>query len=56
MTLFHEEGVSPTIRLEVTEVQTVVGFVAAEIGVSILPGSTRWQFARTGRLVDWDWM
>ncbi|WP_067620928.1 LysR family transcriptional regulator [Alicyclobacillus acidiphilus] len=41
VTLFHEAGVSPSIRLEVTEVQTVVGLVGAEIGVSILPGSTQ---------------
>ncbi len=41
VTLIYAEGFSPSIRLEVTEVQTVVGLVAAEMGVSILPRSTQ---------------
>ncbi|MCL6454229.1 MAG: LysR family transcriptional regulator [Alicyclobacillus sp.] len=39
--LSRAAGFQPQVRLEVTEVQTAVGLVAAGLGVSILPGSTQ---------------
>ncbi|WP_268758110.1 LysR family substrate-binding domain-containing protein [Alicyclobacillus vulcanalis] len=40
MTLARTLGFEPRVRLEVTEVQTAVGLVAAGLGVSIVPSAT----------------
>ncbi|KRW90796.1 LysR family transcriptional regulator [Alicyclobacillus tengchongensis] len=51
VTLCRAAGFGPTIRLEVTEVQTAVGLVAAGMGVSILPKATQNVHAREVRYV-----
>ncbi|GMA58331.1 hypothetical protein GCM10025858_28340 [Alicyclobacillus sacchari] len=52
VTLCRAAGFGPTIRLEVTEVQTAVGLVAAGMGVSILPKATQNVHARDVRYVS----
>jgi LysR family transcriptional regulator, benzoate and cis,cis-muconate-responsive activator of ben and cat genes len=41
LSLFHDEGMTPTIAHEVRELQIAIGLVAAEEGVCVLPESVR---------------
>lgn len=41
LSLFHSRGLAPTIAQEVNEVQTVLGLVAAGVGVSLVPRSVQ---------------
>lgn len=48
----HEAGFSPIIRQHVKEIQTIIGLVAAGLGVSIVPSSTENIQARDVMYVD----
>jgi DNA-binding transcriptional LysR family regulator len=41
LSLFHDNGLTPEAVLEVSELQTAIGLIAAEEGISIIPESVR---------------
>ncbi len=54
ITLARTLGFEPRVRLEVTEVQTAVGLVAAGLGVSIVPSATERVHRREVRYLHMD--
>ncbi len=51
LALFHEYGIQPRLIFQATSIATVIGFVAAGLGISIVPNQTARVYADVGQIV-----
>jgi len=55
LSLFHDNGLTPEIVLEVRELQIAIGLVAAGEGIAVIPGSVRRARVPTTS-ATWNWL
>ncbi|PSR27855.1 MAG: LysR family transcriptional regulator [Sulfobacillus thermosulfidooxidans] len=51
LALFHENGIQPRLIFQATSIATVIGFVAAGLGISIVPNQAARVYADVGQIV-----